>query len=295
MVELPAPAKVNLHLHVTGLREDGRHTLDTSFAFVDLCDTLHFRTASELQVSCSDPALNGEANLVYQLLQALRQQAGIRQGVHVHIDKRIPEQAGLGGGSSDAATALLAACQLWQLAWSRQQLMTLAAAFGADIPCFLFGCSALADDAGDRLRHNPEPLPAPAVCLARPHHGLSTSEVFRCWDTLTEQKPLARVRATSGRSLPLAENDLEPVAIQLLPAMADLLAGMRRHGRLAWMTGSGSCCLALCEDVAKASTLADELRQRGLADWACGCRLLAQSPLSDALDQHATTTSLRSW
>ena len=112
-ITLPAPAKINLHLHITGKRSDGMHELNTGFAFTQVCDELHFSDCDSLQVTCSFPHLSGERNLVFQLLQAFRIKYHIEHGLAVHIEKKVPEQSGLGGGSSDAATALLAANHIW--------------------------------------------------------------------------------------------------------------------------------------------------------------------------------------
>jgi len=144
MLELPAPAKINLHLLITGRDARGFHLLDTSFAYVDAADVLHVGIADDIRVTCSDPRLNGEDNLVHRVLHALRERfdpqpgSHVRRGLHVHIDKHLPSQAGLGGGSSDAATALLAANRLWGLNLDSAALIDFASPYGADIPCFLF-------------------------------------------------------------------------------------------------------------------------------------------------------------
>ncbi len=290
---LPAPAKVNVHLRVLARRGDGRHDLDTSFAFVDLCDHLRIAPSDQLRVRCSTAHLNGEANLVYRVLQGLRRRYGVRRGLDVYIEKRIPEQAGLGGGSSDAATALLAARRIWRLPLGRRRLMAFAKKYGADIPCFLFGRRSWAGGVGDRLRNDPRPLPAPFVCLAQPDGGLSTARVFACWDALTGVESGARVRAAFRQVPSMGENDLESAACDLLPGLRLLLDAMRGYGeRMAWMTGSGSCCLALCSSQEEAEALASALRASGLARWSRGCRLLSRHPLGAAWATQARESSM---
>ncbi|MFQ5582501.1 MAG: 4-(cytidine 5'-diphospho)-2-C-methyl-D-erythritol kinase, partial [Mariprofundaceae bacterium] len=182
MRSFPAPAKINLHLKVIGRRDDGLHELDTSFAFVDIADQLAVRPCSELKVSCSARHLEGEENLVHRALTAMRSQFGVNAGLEIHIEKHIPEQAGLGGGSSDAATAIMAANDIWQLGLSTDELIRFATPLGADIPCFLFGQASLACGIGEQLSVYPWPLPDGYFLLACPGDGLSTAEVFRHFD-----------------------------------------------------------------------------------------------------------------
>ncbi|MDX8407336.1 MAG: 4-(cytidine 5'-diphospho)-2-C-methyl-D-erythritol kinase, partial [Mariprofundaceae bacterium] len=179
---LPAPAKINLHLHIRSVMENGLHELDTSFAFTEAHDLLHFSPANSIEVSCSEAHLGGERNLVHRVLTALQQQRQVKQGLRVHIDKQLPEQAGLGGGSSDAATALMYANKAWGCKLSQAQLIDFSAPFGADIPCFLYGRASLASGIGEKLVDYPEALPEQALLLAWPGSGLSTAAVFRHFD-----------------------------------------------------------------------------------------------------------------
>jgi len=176
---LPAPAKINLHLHIRRLMHNGLHELDTSFAFTEAHDLLHFRPANSIEVSCSEAHLGGEHNLVHRVLTALQQRQQVNQGLCVHIDKQLPEQAGLGGGSSDAATALMYANKAWDCKLSQAQLIDFAAPFGADIPCFLYGRASLACGIGEKLIDYPNPLSEQTLLLAWPGSGLSTAAVFK--------------------------------------------------------------------------------------------------------------------
>ncbi len=316
----PAPAKINLHLRVTGLAADGRHTLDTSFMFVDCADELTIRPTSGLRVRCTQPELNGPDNLVWRALAAMRRRfdrdaRADGAGMDVFIRKRLPARAGLGGGSSDAATAMLAANALWNLNLGVDELIELAAPLGADIPCFLFGRASRARGIGERLA----PLDAGLataldgrpVLLARPAAGLSTARVFAEYDRLAESgapegrltPPEAadtiRADAAGGGEPPeigsiLGRNDLEEAAARLCPPLAALLSRMRElagaggagadetgTGEMegAWMSGSGTACVALVPSLEAARELARELEREDLAAWTHAGRLLARHPL----------------
>ena len=276
---LPAPAKINLFLKVGGILADGRHELDTAFAFTEACDQLSFEPCGHLNVSCSRPHLDGENNLVQRLLAAFREIHGIKQGLAVHIDKQLPEQAGLGGGSSDAATALLAANHLWGVHAPVEALISFAAPFGADIPCFLYGRASLAGGIGEKLSDYPEPLPDETVLLAWPGIGLSTAEVFRRFDAQAGSLTLPEGVDTIRRGLPsLGENDLEASASSLSPAVEKLLVALRRQADAAWMSGSGSACLGLFEERAAAEKVAEALKCQGLATWTHAGKMVAVHP-----------------
>ncbi|MDQ6979270.1 MAG: 4-(cytidine 5'-diphospho)-2-C-methyl-D-erythritol kinase [Mariprofundaceae bacterium] len=279
---LPAPAKVNLHLWVTGVLADGRHTLDTSFAYVALYDTVHVEPASVLCVRCSTPSLNGENNLVYRVLDALRQRYDVSDGLDVYIDKKIPAEAGLGGGSSDAATAIMAACRLWHIHASMAELIAFATPWGADIPCFLFAQSSRASGVGECLQPLHQALPEGIICLARPGGGVSTGAVFQAFDqdcVLTQEVPLVSVRAASQQGLPIGENMLQASAERLLPALSVLLRRMREHSDYVWMSGSGSSCIALCANQESAQQLVNDVTEHALADWTWCTRWLNHHPL----------------
>ena len=278
-----APAKINLHLKVCGVLPDGRHLLDTSFAFVDVYDELEIHLASQLDVRCSDARLSGERNLVYQVLKALQQASGVQQGLSVFIQKNLPSEAGLGGGSSDAAVALLAANVLWGLHWDLSRLIALATPLGADIPCFLFGRASLASGVGEQLQELSQDLPEAWMCLVRPKTGLSTEAVFHHYDEqhenmLTGKQAAATVRPASQGCFQIGDNDLEGSAVSLLDDVACLLRSMRQDGRHSWMSGSGSTCVCLCSSQEEANTLLDLLHQEGLVYWAHVGHVLRMHP-----------------
>jgi len=273
----PAPAKINLHLQVTATLDNGYHTLDTSFAFVDVYDYLHIQPSNTLDVTCSREHLNGSNNLVHQLLLQFQQRQSVQQGLRIHIDKQLPEQAGLGGGSSDAATALLAANQLWGVYLNRQQLIDFAAPFGADIPCFLFGRASLACGIGEQLRSYPHPLPAETLLIAHPGDGLSTAAVFARYDSaLTPQITMDTMRAPSEAVI--GSNDLQSSASALLPSISKLLGAIGHDARLAWMSGSGSSCVGLFPNRQQAELCAKRLQKNSLAQWIHIGRLLDRHP-----------------
>ena len=280
MKHYPAPAKINLHLKVTALLENGYHLLDTSFAYIDVADHLHIELAQSLEVTCSEAALSGPNNLVWKVLDAMQREFNISQGLKVYINKTLPAQAGLGGGSSDAATALMVANRLWQLNLDTQTLINFAAPFGADIPCFLFRHASLAHGIGEKLLPWPGKLPEETILLAYPGSGLSTAEVFGHFDRHTSLTPSGDT--DKMRAVPpvvLGENDLEASACALSSDVAALLQRLRNEADQAWMSGSGSTCVALFENHGQASQLATSLHEQGLASWTHVGKILQCHPL----------------
>jgi len=284
MNTFPAPAKINLHLHVTRTLENGYHELDTSFAYVDIEDELQISPAENLNVTCSNPAFNGAHNLVYQVLQAFQQKYNISSGLSIHIGKHLPDQAGLGGGSSDAATALLVANIYWKLNLPVEDLISFATPFGADIPCFLFGKASLAKGVGEQLTDYPYPLPEGVLLLAYPGIGLSTPAVFQCYDSqienagaLTRHGSADTIRDLSGRAI--GNNDLEPCACSISSEVVKLLEQMRNMSDRVWMSGSGSTCIALFADQKQAESAASILVEKKLATWTHIGKLLREHPL----------------
>ncbi len=279
-ITLPAPAKINLYLHITGRRSNGMHELETAFAFTQVCDELYIKACDSLQVSCSQPHLSDERNLVFKLLQAFRIKHHVQQGLAVHIEKKLPEKSGLGGGSSDAATALLAANHIWNTHISIEDLIEFATLFGADIPCFLYGRASLAHGIGEKLVDYSGLLPKQTLLLAWPGSGLSTVDVFRHFDnfdhTLTPSGALDTMRRDSAS---LGSNDLEASACSLNPDVRRLLDCMRQQTELAWMSGSGSACAALFDEAKQARAIARKLRQQKLASWTHVGEIVALHPV----------------
>jgi 4-diphosphocytidyl-2-C-methyl-D-erythritol kinase len=238
----PAPAKLNLFLHVVGRKPDGYHLLQTLFRLIDLHDTLHF-SLREDGVVCRVNAVEGvtvEQDLCVRAAQLLQAETGCKLGADIAVEKRIPMGGGLGGGSSDAATTLLALNRLWKLGLSRERLMQLGLRLGADVPVFVFGQNALAEGVGEQLQAV-ELLPAWYVVLFPPVQ-VPTAQIF-AHPELTRDSVSITMRALAERPWQSLRNDLQPVACKLYPEVADYLAGLGNFGA-ARMTGSGACVFA---------------------------------------------------
>ncbi|RME85851.1 MAG: 4-(cytidine 5'-diphospho)-2-C-methyl-D-erythritol kinase, partial [Zetaproteobacteria bacterium] len=268
-----APAKINLWLRITGVREDGFHELDTAFAFLNFGDALAFAPHPTIEVE-ADRGPSGEANLVHRVLAAFAAEVGAKEGLWVRIRKRIPIGGGLGGGSSDAAAALLAANRLWGAHWPREALIEWAVRFGADIPCFLFGHAARAGGIGERL--SPIRPPRGWVLVAHAGEMLDTGAVFASWDAMYRKGQAALKTPAAPDSLPLGENALEAAACACSPRLASLLSAMRARGWQAWMTGSGACCVAWFATREEAQRAEAELGD--VAAWAKVARVEALHP-----------------
>ena len=271
---LPAPAKLNLFLHVTGRRPDGYHLLQTVFRFIDFADSLVFlpRADGEIVLETNLPNVPMEKNLVVRAARLLQEKAGLRDGVSIRLEKHLPAGGGLGGGSSDAATTLLALNHLWQTGFSRSELQTLGLTLGADVPVFVFGQNAFAEGVGEEL--TPVELPPTWYLLLFPAVESDTAAVFSdpnlCRDTL----PLRVEEWKSGQG----HNDLEAVATVLYPAIGEHLCWLRERvgeGR-SRMSGSGATVFAEFPDEKSAYSLANQLPSHWKWRVAEG---LAQHPL----------------
>lgn len=240
-IRLSAFAKINLDLRVLGTRPDGYHELRTTFQSVALADTLTFtRSRGPFRITCDDPACpTGRRNLVWRagaLVWKAAGRRGVPKGVTVHIDKRVPVQAGLGGGSSDAAAALRALPKLWRVRLAPHTLQRLASELGADVPYFLEGGTALGLNRGDVLVPLDDIARAWAVVIV-PDFGVSTKEAFRWWDQSAARTSRRRTRAA---------NDLEAVVAARHPIVRRLTRRLTREGAsLASLSGSGSAVFGL--------------------------------------------------
>ena len=235
----PAPAKLNLFLHVIGRRADGYHLLQTVFRFIDFNDTLHFTLRQDGRV-CRSNDLEGvpqEHDLCVRAARLLQRECGCTLGVDIAVEKRIPMGGGLGGGSSDAATTLLALNRLWNLGLSRERLMQIGLSLGADVPVFVFGENAFAEGVGEQLQAYSLPE-AWYIVLFPPVH-VATAEIF-ARPELTRDTISLTIRA-----LPMAQlhNDLQPVVCNLYPEVARHLVFLGQFAQ-AQMTGSGACVFA---------------------------------------------------
>jgi 4-diphosphocytidyl-2-C-methyl-D-erythritol kinase len=277
----PAPAKLNLFLHVTGRRADGYHELQTLFQLLDLCDTIAIRVREDGRIErpVGPPGLDSEADLSVRAARALQSATGTRLGATVSVLKRIPIGAGLGGGSSDAATTLLALNRLWGSGLSLDDLAALAQPLGADVPVFVKGFSAWAEGVGERL--TPVVLPAQWYAIIYPGVAIGTREVFQSPE-LTRNSPLITIRAffeAGGR------NDCEPVVRSRSPEVAEALEWLGRFAP-ARLTGTGSCVFSACDSAGDAERLAARVPDRWMSFVARGLNV---SPLHERLAEGRRT------
>jgi 4-diphosphocytidyl-2-C-methyl-D-erythritol kinase len=250
----PAPAKLNLFLHVVGRRADGYHLLQTVFRFIDRCDAVLLRHRDDGEIHrVSDLAgVPPESDLCVRAARLLQQASGCRLGVDIHLEKNLPMGGGLGGGSSDAATVLLGLNRLWRTGLSWSQLLALAPQLGADVPVFVFGRSAFAEGIGERLQ---EIALGPAWYLVlTPQVAVSTAEIFSATELTRNSKAITMAAFLRGEG----HNDLEPVVCQRYPAVADHLGWLRRFGKAA-MTGSGACVFSAFDTEAEARAVLERL------------------------------------
>jgi 4-diphosphocytidyl-2-C-methyl-D-erythritol kinase len=270
---VPAPAKVNLFLHVTGRRDDGYHLLESLFVLVDLADTLTLarRDDGAIVRAGGVPGVPEGSDLALRAAFALREATGAQQGATISIEKRIPVGGGLGGGSSDAASVLLALNRLWSLGLGRAELAAIGARLGADVPFFVHGENAIVRGIGELVV--PVSLPRQWLALAFPAVAVPTAAIFTAPE-LTRSTPSAKI---SVFSVGYGRNDLEPVAAARYPEVAAALAALGRAAGSARMTGSGSTVFAACESAESARTAVKALPNglRGLV-----VRTLARHPLA---------------
>jgi 4-diphosphocytidyl-2-C-methyl-D-erythritol kinase len=237
-----APAKLNLFLHITGRREDGYHLLQSVFMLIDWCDTLHFDTRADGQLSREDLTTPLPADdLVLRAAKALQSASGTTLGAHIAIEKTIPAQAGMGGGSSDAASTLLALNRLWGLNWPLSQLLPLGLALGADVPFFLRGHNAWVEGIGEQI--TPVSVPERRFVVLKPNAGLETARIFRD-QGLQRNTETATITDFAVHPFDFGRNDLQPVAQALCPEIDQALQWLTTFGLSPRMTGSGSAVFA---------------------------------------------------
>jgi 4-diphosphocytidyl-2-C-methyl-D-erythritol kinase len=248
--DLPAPAKLNLFLHITGRRPDGYHLLQSVFMLIDWCDTLHVELRSDGQLSREDLTTPLPADdLVLRAARALQAVAPAGLGAHIGVAKRIPAQAGMGGGSSDAATCLLALNRLWQLKLPLARLEEIGLALGADVPFFLRGHNAWVEGIGEQI--TPIELPGADVIVAKPDQGVDTKSIFVAPDLERASTPaiISGFAACTAQGIDqmfdFGRNDLQPVAQRLCPAVTQAIEWLGAKGLKPRMTGSGSAVFAV--------------------------------------------------
>jgi len=242
---VPAPGKLNLFLHVTGIRTDGYHLLQSAFMLIDWWDVLHFDLREDGQLLRLDlgsplPALD----LCLKAAQALQKASGTSQGALIRVQKNLPSEAGLGGGSSDAATTLLALNRLWGLNWPLSRLLPLGVSLGADVPFFLGGRNAWVQGIGEQLQAME--LPPARFVVLKPQQGLSTATIFQDPALVRDSQP-ATIFDFAAQPYVFGRNDLQAVAQRLCPEVSQALSWLENQSLQPRMTGSGSAVFAKIE------------------------------------------------
>ena len=242
LYDITAPAKLNLFLHITGRRSDGYHLLQSVFMLIDWCDTLHFSRRADGQISREDFGTPLPVDdLIVRAARALKAASSSPFGVHIGIEKRIPAQAGMGGGSSDAASTLLALNRLWNLNYSLEKLTHIGLHLGADVPFFLNGHNAWVEGIGEKII--PITLPAGVFLVVKPNEGLETRLIFAD-SSLKRDSETAIISGFAADAFGFGRNDLQSVAQRLCPGVTRALEWLASRGLNGRMTGSGSAVFA---------------------------------------------------
>lgn len=281
----PAPAKLNLFLHVIGRRSDGYHLLQTVFQLLDHGDLLHFEMCGdgEIRRTTEVAGVPEDSDLIVRAARLLKSAAGDKRdtlGANIAIEKRLPMGGGLGGGSSDAATTLIALNHLWETGLTRAELMALGLQLGADVPFFLFGQNAFAEGIGEALV--PVATPDCWYLVIEPGVSAPTASIFASPELTRDSKPV-RITDFPEASIGFGKNDLQVVATKLFPPIADALKWLEPYGK-ARMTGSGACVFCAFEREHEADRVLEKVRQTGPAHWkAWKARAIERHPLSHLL------------
>ncbi|MCJ7799970.1 MAG: 4-(cytidine 5'-diphospho)-2-C-methyl-D-erythritol kinase [Polaromonas sp.] len=256
LYDVPAPAKLNLFLHITGRRPDGYHLIQSAFMLIDWCDALHFELRHDGRISredLGDTAAPGPGqaetlpaeDLTVRAARVLQAAVGTSLGVHIGLEKRIPSQAGMGGGSSDAASCLMALQRLWGVRLPPERLRAIALSLGADVPFFLSGGHAWVEGIGEKI--TPLMLPPARFLVVKTPAGLSTQEIFNTQE-LKRDTETARIRGyaanANGTNFEFGHNDLQPVAQKMCPQIGQSLDWLKAQHLNGRMTGSGSAVFA---------------------------------------------------
>jgi len=274
----PAPAKLNLFLHITGRRADGYHELQTAFQFLDVADALWFEVTSDdgIELECSLPGIAAGQNLIVRAARCLADHTGCHQGARIRIDKHLPVGGGLGGGSSDAATTLVALNILWELGLDAEELAGLGLQLGADVPVFVHGAAAWAEGVGEKLTPLPE-LAEPWYLVVYPAVSVPTAEIFSDPQLTRNSNPLKIPDFLAGAGV----NHLEAVVVRRYPEVGKALNWLSKI-QPACMTGSGACVFAPCKNRHQAESILKQLPVPWTGFVARGCN---RSPLLERLEQ----------
>ena len=276
-LSLPAPAKLNLFLHITGRRADGYHNLQTLFQFVDYGDTLHFSCRDDGQINLHTelPGVAPEDNLIVKAAKRLQNATGTSLGADITLEKRLPMGGGIGGGSSDAATTLVGLNRLWESNLSDDQLAAIGIALGADVPGFVHGKAAWAEGVGEKL--TPVELEEPWYLVVIPPYSVSTAEIFSDQRLTRDTSPitLAAFREVGGR------NDCLPVVAARYPEIRNTLILLNNYCE-AKMTGTGSCLFGAFPNEREADKVRARLPATLRSFVAKGCNV---SPLHQLINK----------
>ena len=246
LYDVPAPAKLNLFLHITGRRSDGYHLLQSAFMLIDWCDTLHFELRADGNISREDLTVPlPDDDLIVKAAQVLQKFSATPLGAHISVAKSIPAQAGMGGGSSDAATCLLALYRLWKLNLPLSLLTQLGLKLGADVPFFLYGGNAWVEGIGEQMQRLD--IPKARFAVVKPPAGLATNAIFSDV-ALKRDTETAIISGFAAYPFDFGQNDLQPVAQKLCPDVSTALAWLSSQGLQPRMTGSGSAVFAKIAD-----------------------------------------------
>lgn len=266
-----APAKINRFLHITGQREDGYHELQTVFQFLNYADELQFKVLDNNSIVLIDtlPGVDPEDNLIIKAARLLQRQANCTKGVEIKLTKRLPMGGGLGGGSSDAATTLVALNQLWDINMEMTKLAELGLALGADVPIFIHGCAAWAEGVGEEI--SAIDLDEPWFIVLKPDVHVSTGEIFSSKQLKRDCVPLTIEHFLQGQG----GNVCEPVVCELYPEVEQALDWLKQFSP-ARMTGTGACVFAPMNSENEARKVLSQCPEQYHAFIAKGCN---SSPL----------------
>lgn len=263
-ITVPAPAKLNLFLHITGRRDDGYHELQTLFQFIEECDYLTFQVRSDNLITLTPeiPGVPLESNLIYRAAVALQNHANIQKGADIQLDKRLPMGGGIGGGSSDAATTLLALNKLWEANLSLETLAEIGIKLGADVPVFVLGHAAWAEGVGEKLTAvNP---PEKWFVVLKPNDHIDTAKIFQHKELTRNSSPI-KLRASSAGD---TRNDCESVVRKLSPAVDEALSWLSNFGP-ARLTGTGACIFLSCDSEQEAKAILNKSSTSGFVTKGC--------------------------
>ena len=291
LYDVPAPAKLNLFLHVVGRRADGYHSLQSLFVLIDWCDTLQFELRTDGRLSRHDlgPALPAD-DLCLRAARLLQTESGTRLGVDISIDKQVPWGAGMGGGSSDAASTLLALNRLWGLNWQRTRLLALGLRLGADVPFFVGGRNAFVEGVGERLTS--VPVPEQWLAVVKPPAGIETRAIFASPLLVrdTEAATLESLAANTDQSIfdsgilkaGFGRNDLQAAAEAECAQVVQAASMLHQQFGNSRMTGSGSAVFARAGTGPEPSALMPAVASGAVPGWVGRmCRSLNVHPLAD--------------